>query len=64
MSWTNLTLRQKSLDRAFGKRRVALDNSDVCLCRVISIIGATASEAQFEKVDEEWCRKVRTLEFD
>ena len=49
MSWNSLTDRQKLLDRAIEQCGVKLDNSDSCLRRVISAIGASASEASFVK---------------
>ena len=49
MSWNSLTDRQKLLDRAIEQCGVKLDNSDACLRRVISAIGASASEVSFVK---------------
>lgn len=49
MSWNSLTDRQKSLDRAIEQCGVKLDNSDTCFCKVMSVIGASASEASFVK---------------
>ena len=49
MSWNSLTDRQKSLDRAIEQCGVKLDNSDACLRRVMSAIGASASETSFVK---------------
>lgn len=49
MSWNSLTDRQKSLDRAIEQCGVRLDNSDVCLRRVMAAIGAYASEATYVK---------------
>ena len=49
MSWNSLTDRQKLLDRAIEQCGVKLDNSDACLRRVMSAIGASASEASFVK---------------
>lgn len=47
MSWNDLTPRQKSLDRAIENCGVRLDSSNVCLEKVMKIIGADASEAAF-----------------
>ena len=49
MSWNILTDRQKSLDRAIEQYGVKLENSDACLRKVMSAIGASASEASFVK---------------
>ena len=49
MSWNILTDRQKSLDRAIEQYGVKLDNSDACLRKVMSAIGASASEVSFVK---------------
>jgi len=49
MAWNSLTDRQKSLDRAIEQCGVKLDNSDACLRRVMSAIGASVSEAAFVK---------------
>ena len=47
MSWSILTDRQKSLDRAIEQCGVKLDNSDACFRRVMNAIGASASESSF-----------------
>ena len=49
MSWNSLTDRQKLLDRAIEQCGVKLDSSDTCLRKVMSIIGASASETLFVK---------------
>ena len=49
MSWNSLTDRQKLLDRAIEQCGVKLDKSDSCLRRVMSAIGASASEVSFVK---------------
>ena len=49
MSWNCLTDRQKSLDRAIEQCGLKLDNSEACLRRVMSAIGASASEVSFVK---------------
>jgi len=49
MSWNSLTERQKFLDRAIEQCGVELDNSDACLHRVMSAIGASASETSYVK---------------
>jgi len=49
MSWNSLTERQKSLDRTIEQCGVKLDNSDACLHRVMSAIGASASETSYVK---------------
>lgn len=47
MAWTDLTDRQKQLDRAIEGCGVKLDNSRSCLRKVMSKIGASASEEAF-----------------
>ena len=49
MSWNELTNRQKSLDRAIDASGVKLDNSEICLRKVMKAIGADASEKTFVK---------------
>lgn len=49
MSWNSLADRQKSLDRAIEQCGVEFGNSDTCLRRVMSVSGASASEATFVK---------------
>lgn len=49
MSWDSLTDRQKSLDRAIEQCGIRLDNSDTCLRRVMTAIGASASDAAYVK---------------
>lgn len=47
MAWSDLTERQKQLDRAIENCGVKLDNSRSSLHRVMSKIGAGASEEAF-----------------
>lgn len=47
MAWNDLTERQKQLDRAIEECGVKLDNSRSCLKKVMSKIGASASEEAF-----------------
>lgn len=47
MAWNDLTERQKQLDRAIEGCGVKLENSRSCLRRVMSKIGARASEEAF-----------------
>lgn len=47
MAWNDLTDRQKQLDRAIEACGVKLDNSRSCLRKVMSKIGANASEDAF-----------------
>ena len=61
MSWNSLTDRQKLLDRAIEQCGVKLDNSDACLRRVMSAIGANASEASFVKQRIELCLRNAAL---
>lgn len=49
MSWDSLTDRQKSLDRAIEQCGIRLDNSDTCLRRVMTAIGASASDTAYVK---------------
>ena len=96
MSWNDLTERQKDLDRAIERCGIKLDDSTICLTKVMRAIGANPTEApfvkarinlrlktqmalksaddlifrteamldQFEKEDEEWRRKGRSLGFN
>lgn len=96
MKWDEMSIRQKSLDKAIEQCGLNLDNSDACLCRVMNAIGVTSSETsfvkqriefklrtsallnnmdnfisntermlgKFEKDDEEWRRRGRTLGFE
>lgn len=95
MSWNDLTERQKDLDRAIEQCGIKLDDSTICLSKIMRAIGANFTEAsfvkarinlrlktqtaleraddlisrtegmleQFEKDDEEWRRKGRSLGF-
>lgn len=47
MAWTDLTPRQQQLDRLIEACGVKLDNSHSCLKKVMSKIGANASEEAF-----------------
>lgn len=47
MTWNSLTVRQKQLDRAIEGCGVKLENSRSCLRKVMSRIGASASEEAF-----------------
>lgn len=47
MAWTDLTPRQQQLDRLIESCGVKLDNSRSCLKKVMSKIGANASEEAF-----------------
>lgn len=47
MGWNNLTDRQKSLDRAIDQCGVKLNGSEDCIRRVMSVVGASDSEASF-----------------
>ena len=47
MGWNSLTERQKTLDRAIEQCEITLENTALCLRRVITAIGATPSEEQF-----------------
>ena len=47
MAWTDLTDRQKQLDRAIEGCGVKLDGSDRCLKKVMQAIGAKPDEAAF-----------------
>ena len=49
MSWSELTNRQKSLDRAIDASGIKLDNSEICRTKVMKAIGAEASEETFVK---------------
>lgn len=49
MAWTDLTDRQKQLDRAIEGCGVKLDGSDRCLKKVMQAIGAKPDEAAFVK---------------
>lgn len=47
MGWSSLSDRQKQLDRAIEGCGVKLENSRSCLKKVLSKIGANASEESF-----------------
>ena len=47
MTWNDLTDRQKQLDRLIESSGFKLDNSRSCLKKVMSKIGASASEEAF-----------------
>lgn len=47
MAWNDLTERQKQLDRAIEGCGVKLENSCSCIRKVMSKIGASASEEAF-----------------
>lgn len=47
MGWSNLTDREKQLDRAIENCGVKLDDSDRCLSRVMRNIGADSSEGEY-----------------
>lgn len=49
MSWNDLTEREKSLDRAIDASGIKLNNSWLCLKRLMRAIGADASEEEFVK---------------
>lgn len=49
MAWSDLTDRQKQLDRAIEGCGVKLDNGDRCLKKVMAAIGAHPDEAPFVK---------------
>lgn len=49
MAWSDLTDRQKQLDRAIEGCGVKLNNSDRCLKKVMAAIGAHPDEAPFVK---------------
>lgn len=60
MAWTDLTDRQKQLDRAIEGCGVKLDGSDRCLRKVMQAIGAKPDEAPF--VHERIALRLRTLQ--
>lgn len=47
MEWTNLSDRQKELDRKIERCGVRLDNSHKCLMKVMKAIGARDNEASY-----------------
>lgn len=47
MTWNDLTERQRQLDRAIESSGVKLESSKSCIRKVMSLIGANASEETF-----------------
>jgi len=49
MAWNDLTEREKSLDHAIDASGIKLNNSWLCLKRLMKAIGADPSEEEFVK---------------